>query len=79
MRVRSALAALFCACASGQVVMAHPGHAHEPENAGSLSHYLMHPDHLAQWLIVGIVATTALLLLRARKSKRLAPAYARKR
>ena len=76
MRIRNALLALVCTCATQQVIMAHPGHAVETEATHSLTHYLTHPDHLAQWLIVGIVIAFAALLLRT--IKRPAPAYARK-
>ena len=77
MRIRNALLGLVCACATGQVVMAHPGHAVEQENSHGVIHYLTHPDHLAQWLIVAIVIAAGIIMLRS--VKRLAPAYARKR
>ena len=76
MRIQNAVLALICAGAIEQVVMAHPGHAVESEASQGLTHYLTHPDHLAQWLIVGIVISFAALLLRS--LKRPAPAYARK-
>lgn len=76
MRIRNAILALVCACAIEQVVMAHPGHAVESEAPHGLTHYLTHPDHLAQWLIVGIVIAVAAVLVRS--LKRPAPAYARK-
>lgn len=76
MRIRIATMALLCACATQQIVQAHPGHAVQPEAAHGLSHYLTHPDHVAQWLIVAIVVSFGIYLLRS--IKRPAPAYARK-
>ncbi len=56
--------------------MAHPGHAVEPESSQGLTHYLTHPDHLAQWLVVAIVVALGAILIRS--MKRPAPAYAKK-
>ncbi len=77
MRIRNVVWAILCMCASEQLLMAHPGHSVQPEAPHGLSHYLTHPDHLAQWLIVAIVIAFGILLLR--KIRRPAPAYARKR
>lgn len=76
MRIRNAVLAMMCACASQQLVMAHPGHAVEPESPNGLIHYLSHPDHLAQWLIVGMAIAFAVVILKT--VKRPSPAYARK-
>lgn len=77
MRVRNAIMALLCACATQPLLMAHPGHAVEPQAAHGLTHYLTHPDHIAQWLIVAIVIGFGIYLVR--NLKRPAMAYAKKR
>lgn len=76
MRIRNLILALVCACATEQLAMAHPGHAVETETSHGLTHYLTHPDHLAQWLIVAVVIAVGVVLVRS--MKRPAPAYARK-
>ncbi len=77
MRIRNAVLAMLCACATQQLVMAHPGHTVQPEAPHSLTHYLAHPDHLIQWFVIAVVIACAIVMLRG--IKRPAPAYARNR
>ncbi len=61
MRIRNAVLAMLCACATQQLVMAHPGHTVQPEAPHSLTHYLAHPDHLIQWFVIAVVIACAIL------------------
>lgn len=79
MRFRNAVLAVICACASQQLVMAHPGHTVQPDTPHTLTHYLTHPDHLAQWLVVAIAIAFAVIVLKKVKRPAQAVATAAKR
>ena len=47
------------------IASAHPGHAHEAADTGSLGHYLTHPDHVA--FMVVLVGAMVVLYAVARR------------
>ncbi|MCC6510041.1 MAG: hypothetical protein IT423_13120 [Pirellulaceae bacterium] len=77
MRIRVALLAVASSTCLHQIALAHPGHAVEGSDSHGLVHYLVHPDHLAQWLVALCIMAISLTIVRS--VRRLAPAYARAR